>query len=91
MPYATIDVLSEVNKERIEQDRKWGEQNHDLTVWMTVLMEEVGEAAAEILHSREQPENDKWFIEKARYELLQCAAVAVAAVEYIDRKNGPRQ
>jgi hypothetical protein len=41
---ATARVLEDIDDERRRQDAKWGEQNHDLTVWLTVLAEEVGEA-----------------------------------------------
>lgn len=40
---ATAQVLEDIDDERRRQDAKWGEQNHDLTVWLTVLAEEVGE------------------------------------------------
>jgi NTP pyrophosphatase (non-canonical NTP hydrolase) len=71
-----MNVLDEVRAERERQDRKWGEQNHPLDTWMTVLMEEVGEAAQDVLKGR-TPE--------LRKELVQVAAVAVAAIEFIDR------
>jgi NTP pyrophosphatase (non-canonical NTP hydrolase) len=37
--------LFSVLNERIKQDSKWGEQNHDMFTWMSILMEEVGELA----------------------------------------------
>lgn len=40
LPLPIADVIAE----RARQDAKWGEQNHDLTVWLTVLAEEVAEA-----------------------------------------------
>lgn len=42
------EVLDMVMAERRRQDEKWGKQHHDPTVWMAILMEEVGEAAAEV-------------------------------------------
>lgn len=98
-------VLDEVNDERMEQDSKWGQQNHpihstgsfamkpehfhdeadlwkrenDFRVkkgaigWDGILLEEVYEALAETDPA------------KQREELVQVAAVAVAAIECIDR------
>lgn len=95
-------VLAEVQAERERQDARWGEQNHrdgtgSLTqvleadkaregcqaafargdgTWMHVLIEEVFEAFAE-----DDPS-------KVRAELVQAAAVAVAWIAAIDRRQG---
>lgn len=96
-----LDVLAEVAIERNRQDTKWGEQNHpngtgyefykrlcddarmaydlqsssgELT-WDTILLEEVYEALTEECQAN------------LRDELLQVAAVAVAWIECIDRKE----
>jgi NTP pyrophosphatase (non-canonical NTP hydrolase) len=74
----TCMVLGEVWSERQRQDDKWGQQNHNAFVWTTILTEEVGEVAKEALDDNNQKK-------KMRAELLQVAAVAVAAVECIDR------
>jgi NTP pyrophosphatase (non-canonical NTP hydrolase) len=74
----TCKVLGEVWAERQRQDEKWGQQNHGYFKWTTILAEEVGEAAKDALEGEYQ---------KMRAELLQVAAVAVAAVECIDREN----
>lgn len=78
MSQTTLDVLSEVKDERAFQNKKWGEQNHNHDRWMVILMEEVGEAAREAYESN-----------AARYraELVQVAAVAVAAIESLDRND----
>lgn len=95
-------VVREVVLERFRQDAKWGEQNHpDGTgptiptlnaaeqarhecdyahrngtgTWRHILAEEVAEAFAESDPAR------------LREELLQVAAVAVAWVEAIDRRD----
>lgn len=72
----TNEVLAEVRKERRKQDKMWGEQNHDDTYWLAILMEEVGEASERTLN------DDK---ERLREELVQTAAVVVAWIECIDR------
>lgn len=71
------ELFSEILEERGRQDRKWGEQNHQDMRWMTILTEEVGEVAKEILEGE---------ITKTRAELVQVAAVAVAWLECIDRR-----
>ena len=71
------EVLTAVRKERKAQDAKWGEQNHDLTTWLTILTEEVGEFAEAILENRAGKE--------VRAEVIQIAAVAVAIAEFLDR------
>ncbi|MEU5043212.1 NUDIX hydrolase [Streptomyces griseorubiginosus] len=95
-------ILAEIVAERERQDARWGEQNHrdgtgSLTqvleadkaregcqaafargdgTWMHVLIEEVFEAFAE-----DDPS-------KVRAELVQVAAVAVAWIAAIDRRQG---
>lgn len=101
-PDATCSVLAEVAEERRRQDETWGRQDHlwysidaDRNVprpsnartivenrafygtlrYSDILLEEVCEALSE-------PEDAD-----ARAELVQVAAVAVAAVEAIDRRS----
>lgn len=70
-------ILDEVLDERLRQDNKWGQQNHNTFKWMTILGEEFGEAC------RGAFEDD---LANYREELIQVAAVAVAAVENLDRQ-----
>ncbi|MFE4051210.1 hypothetical protein [Streptomyces sp. YIM B13518] len=102
---STPQVLVEVGYERTRQDSKFGEQNHPdgtglpvyqhsanryrdhadraaasgVLAWRDVLLEEVHEALAE-----SDPE-------KLRTELVQVAAVAVAWVEAIDRRQATKE
>ena len=66
-------------EERERQDAKWGPQDHELAMWVTILMEEVGELAAAALCHRfgndDHPELD-W-----RKEAIQVAAVALSMTE----------
>lgn len=64
--------------ERRRQDTKWGVQDHLPEKWITILMEEVGEAA----HGRLEGDRLNY-----REELVQVAAVAVAMIESLDRGN----
>ena len=87
---ATIEVNSEskavamsaVARERFLQDLKWGEQNWGIE-WMSILGEEFGEACQEfnaVHFGGKSPAN-------LRAELVQVAAVAVAIIECLDRKE----
>lgn len=74
----TPGILQAVANERIRQDTKWGVQNHPPFAWISILIEEVGEVANAALEGRGFDYRD---------ELIQVAAVAVAAVESLDRGN----
>ncbi len=78
-------VLLDIVDERERQDQKWGIQNHlDLT-WNAILMEEIGEAAQEVL-TRSMGSIAKGHGD-LREELIQVAAVTVAWIEAIDRRQ----
>ena len=84
------DVLLAVHDERRKQNDKWGPQNHSPLEWMAILVEEVGEAQKEALEHHwagiHYP-NDPERLNRLRMELIQVAAVAVAAVESLDRNE----
>lgn len=72
------DVVSSILIERQKQDDKWGEQNHDVYKWLSILGEEVGEAnKAALEDSRDDLIN----------ELIQIGAVTVAMIESLKRNN----
>lgn len=74
-------VLSDVYAERYLQDQKWGLQRHAYPFWLTILMEEVGEAAQAI-----QKDSFAYKASDANNlykELVQVAAVAVAIAEQV--------
>ena len=82
-------VVLDIITERGRQDFKWGEQNHDPMTWIPILAEEVGEAAQEALRIRFNKKSGKlgqeFWRSRYREEMIQCAAVAMAAVECLDR------
>ena len=41
----TEKVLDAIRKERERQDSMWGIQEHDMSIWLMILMEEIGEFA----------------------------------------------
>jgi NTP pyrophosphatase (non-canonical NTP hydrolase) len=71
-------ILELITAERRTQDEKWGVQDHLPVKWMSILMEEVGEAAKAVLDNRP--------VEYQR-ELIQVAAVAMAAIESLRRNK----
>lgn len=77
-------VILDVIKEREQQDKKWGEQNHLFSLWNTILMEEVGEVSEEILDFELAGKQN---LHKLRTELVQTGAVVVAMLEYLDRTH----
>lgn len=74
-------AIAAVMLERMAQDRKWGEQNHDDLGWLPILTEEVGEVAQALLRQKDTDASD------LKHELTQVAAVAVAWVECIMRRE----
>lgn len=65
-------------KERARQDQKWGEQNHHPYKWLAILGEEFGESSKAVLEDAP---------EEYREEMVQVAAVALAAIESFDRSK----
>jgi NTP pyrophosphatase (non-canonical NTP hydrolase) len=86
-PSITTDrVLQEVLAERIRQDEKWGEQNgHDFE-WVSIAGEEFGEVAQAANEANFTSGSMRGDFSHLREEWIQLAAVAVAAVEAIDRR-----
>jgi len=70
------DLLQDILKERIFQDKKWGVQSHKDLKWLSILVEEVGEVSKSILEGGAD-----------KYELIQVAAVALAWLECLARKQ----
>lgn len=73
-------VLRDVEAERRRQDEKWGSQAHMPGLWLAILGEEFGEVATEVAEGGAHGlDRDAY-----RAELVQVAAVAVAAIEALD-------
>lgn len=85
-------ALSDVLDERQRQNEKWGEQNHSPLEWIAILTEEVGEVAKEAHEFHFGVRGTTEMIEEKlrmyRKEMIQVAAVAVQAIECLDRKQG---
>lgn len=97
----TKGVLNEVHKERREQDKRWGEQNHQDGTggkWAYEKSEDVkalcdqsridGQLSwSDILNEELCEAFAEDDQDKLRAELIQVAAVAVAWIECIDRRR----
>lgn len=86
----SFKVTDEVQYERRKQDAKWGPQNHSPIEWIAILGEEFGEASKEALEHHWEGKHypvDADRLHRLREELLQVAAVAVAAIESLDRNE----
>jgi hypothetical protein len=101
-------IFTEVLKERINQDREWGEQNHPMigtsigSIFKAPIPDNaVLRASLKNFKHRNSTSNKGWFDilleevceafiepapEKQREEMIQVAAVAIAIIEYLDRK-----
>lgn len=80
-------ALEDVIRERVRQDEKWGIQNHDIFLYLTILGEEFGEtcqAALEARFGKDKATEPLRYL-KLREEAVQTAAVALAIVECLDR------
>lgn len=73
----SFDTL--VSDERKRQEAKWGEQNHNPTLWLAILLEEIGELASELIANEWKPELQRRA--DTGNELVQIAAVAKAIWE----------
>lgn len=76
-------VIASIVQERQRQDSIFGQQDHTPFKWLSILSEEFGEVAKAINEWHWSKESPQAIID----ELIQVAAVAVAAIESFSR-NG---
>ncbi|MNW53171.1 hypothetical protein D3C74_307220 [compost metagenome] len=82
-------AIQSVIQERVRQDAKWGEQNHEPMAWMGILGEEFGElceAVNETHFNNGAEARKKGGYENMRTEAVQVAAVAISFIEALDRR-----
>ena len=84
-------TLTAIKAESFSQDRKWGEQNHTPGIWLSILVEEVGELAQAILADRFDSGRDEKLHDShhdsMETEAIQIAAVAGQFVEFLARRK----
>lgn len=71
-------ISNEVANENKRQLHKWGVQNHSPEDWISIILEEFGEAA----QGKNKQDWDSY-----RKELIETAACCIAAVENLDRQR----
>lgn len=79
-------ILADIVTERERQIKKWGEHSHRYPEWISLLTEEVGEAATEANKANwatELPETVRR-MRLLRNELVQVGAVCVQILEDLD-------
>ena len=85
----SLTIYGEIQAERERQDVRWGEQDHHPVYWTGILAEELGEVAQAAIELNGRCARTMDDAEDAlrglRLELVQLAAVAVAALECLDR------
>lgn len=72
-----LPEVYQIVRERLRQDKKWGEQNHDNPKWMMIAGEEFGEACKAT--NEDEPR------EVVKTEVVQLATVCVAWLECMRR------
>jgi len=83
-------ILQDIRNERNRQDKKWGEQNHHPMEWLAILGEEYGEACKGALEAHFPGYGITGDYSDYRKELIEVAAVVVAAIECLDKSNWKR-
>lgn len=79
-------IFADIARERYRQIEKWGVQEHLPSTWLAILTEEVGEVAKEVQHIGGTSVPLARAATDYRAELVQVAAVAVAALEALDKQ-----
>ena len=79
IPEGRLRVLQDVALERAYQDEKFPGQDHPMAGWLLVLQKHTGRVASDVL--------DLAKADLARHHLVRVAAIAVAAIESIDRRK----
>jgi NTP pyrophosphatase (non-canonical NTP hydrolase) len=86
LPHSNAVILCEVADERAKQDAKHGDPfKKSLDRLMTIITEEVGEAATEV---NDIVSGAKSATDDLRHELIQAAACCVQAIEVLDKTGG---
>ena len=80
------EIINELIHERSNQDKKWGEQNHNQFEWLAILMEEIGEASKELTDCLVLKNHTNLLI-NYRKEMIQVGAVVIAMIESFDRNE----
>jgi len=88
----TEETKKDIDDELVRQYLKWGEQNHSNYKWLTIILEEFGEAGKEALEadfakSKNDLKDYQKRIDMLYYELIQVAASTISMMECIKRND----
>ena len=82
-------ILEEIHEERKHQDKKWGgpahDDQHDPYAWVSFITVYLGQSVSDFVNESGRFESK---LRKFRYNMVKVAALAVAAIEVVDRKLG---
>lgn len=82
-----VSPWSLIKMERIKQNAKYGEQNHDDFGWLAILAEEFGEAGKAVCEQLGTKYSKLALRENLEIELVQIAAVCIAWIECLRRRD----
>ena len=79
------NLFEDITDEMERQDKKWGKQEHQMSIWMTILTEEHGEIAKAIcdLYNSPNREEKKKHFQQVKLELVQTIAVGMQWLNYL--------
>ncbi len=70
------DIHYKIENEELLQLNKWGEQNHNNSIWYAILGEEFGEVGKALLENK-----------NIESEIIQVAAVCISWLDCIERNR----
>jgi hypothetical protein len=80
-------ILEEIRQERAHQDKKWGGPSHDDVHspydWSAFILTYLGQSISDFVKESGRVEPK---LRAFRYNMIKVAALAIAAVEAVDRK-----
>ncbi len=83
----TYSIFFLIKMERVKQNVKWGEQNHDDFKWLSILAEEFGEVSKAVCEQMQKNHHPLALRENLEIELIQVAAVCVQWIECLRRND----
>ena len=85
-------IINQIKEERGNQDEEWGIQNHTPFKWLSIVIDQLGDAAGYALEfdmlsnaGMQRIAIKENLLRRYRSQLIQGAAVIIAAIENLDR------
>lgn len=76
-----LKYYKEIERERVRQDKKWGQQNHHDYIWHLILSEEFGEISQAVCVQKFDGKVSRKDQDNLDKEIIQTAAVLIAWAE----------